>query len=126
MPRLFSKEDIAEIRNTSLRDILVAVTSVDPSALQPNVFFWLAGDPCPQPSQLSTKGLPACVPLFIRDYFEGSGFGFGLTIGTLCCFPLGRKVMGMQGGLSKGVTQGWVGVALWTTTDSTEYWPSGW
>ncbi|XP_040602121.1 dual oxidase 1 isoform X2 [Mesocricetus auratus] len=85
---LFSKEEIAEIRNTSLRDILVAVTKVDPRALQPNVFFWLAGDPCPQPSQLSTKGLPACAPLFIRDYFKGSGFGFGLTIGTLCCFPL--------------------------------------
>lgn len=43
MSRLFSKEEIAEIRNTSLRDILVAVTNVDPSALQPNVFFWLAG-----------------------------------------------------------------------------------
>lgn len=56
------------------------------------------GDPCPQPSQLSTQGLPACAPLFIRDYFEGSGFGFGLTIGTLCCFPLGRRVMGRQGG----------------------------
>ncbi|XP_076426614.1 dual oxidase 1 [Peromyscus maniculatus bairdii] len=85
---LFSKEEIAEIRNTSLRDILAAVTKVDPRALQPNVFFWLAGDPCPQPSQLSTEGLPACVPPFIRDYFKGSGFGFGLTIGTLCCFPL--------------------------------------
>lgn len=43
MPRLFSKEEIEEIRNTSLRDILVAVTRVDPSALQPSVFFWLAG-----------------------------------------------------------------------------------
>ncbi|XP_052039385.1 dual oxidase 1 [Apodemus sylvaticus] len=85
---LFSKEEIAEIRNTSLRDILVAVTNVDPSAVQPSVFFWLAGDPCPQPSQLSTEGLPACAPLFIWDYFEGSGFGFGLTIGALCCFPL--------------------------------------
>ena len=41
--RLFSKEEIAEIRNTTLRDVLVAVTSVDPSALQPNVFFWLEG-----------------------------------------------------------------------------------
>nr|XP_044620897.1 dual oxidase 1 isoform X2 [Equus asinus] len=85
---LFSEEEIVEIRNTSLRDILVAVTNMNPSALQPNVFFWHAGDPCPQPRQLSTEGLPACAPPVMRDYFEGSGFGFGVTIGTLCCFPL--------------------------------------
>ncbi|XP_058397472.1 dual oxidase 1 isoform X6 [Diceros bicornis minor] len=85
---LFSEEEITEIRNTSLQDVLVAVTNVDPSALQPSVFFWHDGDPCPQPRQLSTEGLPACAPPVMRDYFEGSGFGFGLTIGTLCCFPL--------------------------------------
>ncbi|XP_044915323.1 dual oxidase 1 isoform X5 [Felis catus] len=91
---LFSEEEIVEIRNTSLRDVLVAVTNTSPSALQPNVFFWHAassvspGDPCPQPRQLSTEGLPACVPSIMRDYFEGSGFGFGVTIGALCCFPL--------------------------------------
>uniref|UniRef100_A0A452UXI8 NAD(P)H oxidase (H2O2-forming) n=1 Tax=Ursus maritimus TaxID=29073 RepID=A0A452UXI8_URSMA len=88
---LFSEEEIAEIRNTSLRDVLVAVTNLNPSALQPNVFFWHTGDPCPQPRQLSTKGLPACAPSIMRDYFEGSGFGFGVTIGTLCCFPLGKS-----------------------------------
>ncbi|XP_042108464.1 dual oxidase 1 isoform X2 [Ovis aries] len=85
---LFSEREIAEIRNTSLRDVLVAVTKVDPGALQPSVFFWHAGDPCPQPGQLSTEDLPACAPPIMRDYFEGSGFGFGVTIGTLCCFPL--------------------------------------
>lgn len=42
--RLFSKEEIAEIRNTTLRDVLVAVSNVDPSALQPNVFFWQEGE----------------------------------------------------------------------------------
>nr|XP_025854155.1 dual oxidase 1 [Vulpes vulpes] len=85
---LFSEEEIAEIRNTSLRDVLVAVTNMNPSTLQPNVFFWHTGDPCPQPRQLSTQGLPACAPSTMQDYFEGSGFGFGVTIGTLCCFPL--------------------------------------
>ncbi|XP_069316658.1 dual oxidase 1 [Eulemur rufifrons] len=85
---LFSEQEIAEIRNTSLWDILVAVTNTNPSALQPNVFFWLAGDPCPQPRQLSTEGLPTCAPPVIRDYFEGSEFGFGVTIMILCCFPL--------------------------------------
>uniref|UniRef100_A0A2K5I8L0 NAD(P)H oxidase (H2O2-forming) n=1 Tax=Colobus angolensis palliatus TaxID=336983 RepID=A0A2K5I8L0_COLAP len=85
---LFSKKEIEEIRNTTLRDVLVAVTNVDPSALQPSVFVWYKGDPCPQPRQLNTEGLPACAPSIVRDYFEGSGFGFGVTIGTLCCFPL--------------------------------------
>ncbi|XP_047622415.1 dual oxidase 1 isoform X2 [Phacochoerus africanus] len=85
---LFSEKEIAEIRNTSLRDVLIAVTNMTPGALQPNVFFWHAGDPCPQPRQLSTEDLPACAPLIMRDYFKGSGFGFGVTIGTLCCFPL--------------------------------------
>ncbi|XP_031308995.2 dual oxidase 1 [Camelus dromedarius] len=85
---LFSEKEIAEIRNTSLRDVLVAVTNVNHGALQPSVFFWHAGDPCPQPRQLSTEGLPACAPPVMRDYFEGSGFGFGVTIATLCCFPL--------------------------------------
>ncbi|XP_034794573.1 dual oxidase 1 isoform X2 [Pan paniscus] len=85
---LFSKKEIEEIRNTTLQDVLVAVINIDPSALQPNVFVWHKGDPCPQPRQLSTEGLPACAPSVVRDYFEGSGFGFGVTIGTLCCFPL--------------------------------------
>nr|XP_042132996.1 dual oxidase 2 [Peromyscus maniculatus bairdii] len=85
---LFSKEEIAEIRNTTLRDVLVAVSNVDPSALQPNVFFWQEGAPCPQPQQLSTEGLPECVPLTVIDYFEGSGAGYGIVIVVLCCFPL--------------------------------------
>ncbi|XP_053449561.1 dual oxidase 2 [Nycticebus coucang] len=85
---LFSKEEIAEIRNTTLRDVLVAVTEVNPSALQPNVFFWHEGAPCPQPRQLTTEGLPLCVPLTVLDFFEGSGPGFGITIVALCCLPL--------------------------------------
>ncbi|XP_077620493.1 dual oxidase 2 [Crocuta crocuta] len=85
---LFSKEEIAEIRNTTFWDVLVAVTNVDPSALQPNVFIWHDGAPCPQPRQLTTEGLPRCVPLTVTDYFEGSGPGFGITIVALCCLPL--------------------------------------
>ncbi|XP_048188150.1 dual oxidase 2 [Perognathus longimembris pacificus] len=85
---LFSKEEIAEIRNTTLRDVLVAVTDADPSSLQPNVFVWQEGAPCPQPRQLTTEGLPSCVPLTVIDYFRGSGAGYGLVIVALCCFPL--------------------------------------
>ncbi|CAO2579083.1 Dual oxidase 2 [Lemmus lemmus] len=85
---LFSKEEIAEIRNTTLRDVLVAVSNVDPSALQPNVFFWQEGAPCPQPQQLTTEGLPQCVPLTVIDYFKGSGATYGIVIVILCCLPL--------------------------------------
>ncbi|XP_054420993.1 dual oxidase 2 [Pteronotus mesoamericanus] len=85
---LFSEAEIAEIRNTTLRDVLVAVTGVDPSALQSNVFFWHEGAPCPQPQQLTADSLPPCVPMTVSDYFKGSGPGFGITIVALCCLPL--------------------------------------
>ena len=49
-----------------------------------------SGAPCPQPRQLTTQGLPRCVPLTVMDYFEGSGPGFGITIVALCCLPLGE------------------------------------
>uniref|UniRef100_H0V9P6 NAD(P)H oxidase (H2O2-forming) n=1 Tax=Cavia porcellus TaxID=10141 RepID=H0V9P6_CAVPO len=86
--RLFSEEEISEIRNTTLRDVLVTVTGVNDGTLQPNVFVWNEGGPCPQPRQLTTNGLPPCVSLTVIDYFEGSGAGYGLIIVTLCCFPL--------------------------------------
>ncbi|OWK09505.1 hypothetical protein Celaphus_00006147 [Cervus elaphus hippelaphus] len=85
---LFSPEEIAEIRSTTLRDVLVAVTNVDPDTLQPNVFIWQNGAPCPQPRQLTINDLPPCVPLTEIHYFEGSGPGFGITIVALCCLPL--------------------------------------
>uniref|UniRef100_A0A7N4PVB5 NAD(P)H oxidase (H2O2-forming) n=1 Tax=Sarcophilus harrisii TaxID=9305 RepID=A0A7N4PVB5_SARHA len=85
---LFSKEEVATIRRISFRDVLVDVTNVGLDALQPNVFIWKEGDPCPQPRQITTEDLPSCVPLVMIDYFKGSGFGFGITIGALCCFPL--------------------------------------
>ena len=67
------------------------VLSLWPSTPRPGHSSVSPGDPCPQPGQLSTEGLPACAPPIVRDYFEGSGFGFGVTIGTLCCFPLGKS-----------------------------------
>lgn len=49
-----------------------------------------SGAPCPQPRQLTTEGLPPCVPVTVSDYFKGSGPGFGITIVALCCLPLGE------------------------------------
>lgn len=49
-----------------------------------------SGAPCPQPQQLTTEGLPQCVPLTVTDYFEGSGATYGIVIVILCCLPLGK------------------------------------
>ncbi|NWU46707.1 DUOX2 oxidase, partial [Dromas ardeola] len=85
---LFTVEEIREIRNTTFRDVLAAVTYASPTDLQPHVFVWSKGDPCPQPQQLTAQQLANCTPMTVLDYFEGSGAGFGIIIVFLCCLPL--------------------------------------
>ncbi|NXN20660.1 DUOX2 oxidase, partial [Nycticryphes semicollaris] len=85
---LFTAEEIRGIRNTTFRDVLAAVTSASLTDLQPSVFVWSNGDPCPQPQQLTAQHLANCTPMTMLDYFEGSGAGFGIIIVVLCCLPL--------------------------------------
>ncbi|POI28527.1 hypothetical protein CIB84_007722, partial [Bambusicola thoracicus] len=85
---LFTEKEAEEIRNTTFRDILAAVTYSQQAELQSNVFVWSKGDPCPQPQQLTAQLLPNCTPMTVLDYFEGSGAGFGIIIIVLCCLPL--------------------------------------
>ncbi|NWU65295.1 DUOX2 oxidase, partial [Pterocles burchelli] len=85
---LFTVEETREIRNTTFHDVLFAVTHVNLTDLQPHVFVWSEGDPCPQPQQLMAQHLANCTPMTVLDYFEGSGAGFGITIVVLCCLPL--------------------------------------
>ena len=40
---LFTPEEIALIKQTTLHDVMVAASTISPSAIQRNVFFWLAG-----------------------------------------------------------------------------------
>uniref|UniRef100_A0A669PIF0 NAD(P)H oxidase (H2O2-forming) n=1 Tax=Phasianus colchicus TaxID=9054 RepID=A0A669PIF0_PHACC len=86
---LFTAKEAEEIRNTTFRDVLAAVTYSQQAELQSNVFVWSKGDPCPQPQQLTTQLLANCTPMTMLDYFEGSGAGFGIIIIVLCCLPLG-------------------------------------
>ncbi|NXV54229.1 DUOX2 oxidase, partial [Uria aalge] len=85
---LFTVEEIRKIRNTTFRDVLAAVTYANSTDLQPHVFVWSQGDPCPQPQQLTAQQLANCTPMTVLDYFEGSGAGFGIIIVVLCCLPL--------------------------------------
>uniref|UniRef100_A0A663DQ75 NAD(P)H oxidase (H2O2-forming) n=1 Tax=Aquila chrysaetos chrysaetos TaxID=223781 RepID=A0A663DQ75_AQUCH len=85
---LFTAEETRQIRNTTFHDVLAAVMDTDPTQLQPNVFVWSEGDPCPQLQQLTAQHLANCTPMMVLDYFEGSGAGFGIIIVVLCCLPL--------------------------------------
>ncbi|KFR02023.1 Dual oxidase 2 [Nipponia nippon] len=86
--RLFTVEETREIRNTTFHDVLSAITHAKPTDLQPHVFVWSKGDPCPQPQQLTAQHLANCTPMTVLDYFEGSGAGFAIIIVALCCLPL--------------------------------------
>ncbi|XP_072201624.1 dual oxidase 2 isoform X2 [Excalfactoria chinensis] len=85
---LFTAKEVEEIRSTTFRDVLVAVTYSQQAELQNSVFVWSNGDPCPQPQQLTAQLLANCTPMTMLDYFEGSGAGFGIIIIVLCCLPL--------------------------------------
>uniref|UniRef100_A0A8C4Y957 NAD(P)H oxidase (H2O2-forming) n=1 Tax=Gopherus evgoodei TaxID=1825980 RepID=A0A8C4Y957_9SAUR len=86
--RLFTDDEIREIKNTTFRDVLLSVTYAEPTDVPMQVFNWSATDPCPQPQQLTVEKLANCTPMTVLDYFEGSGAGFGLILVALCCFPL--------------------------------------
>ncbi|NWR41001.1 DUOX2 oxidase, partial [Regulus satrapa] len=85
---LFTEEEIKEIRNTTFHSVLTSVTHAKSTDLQPHVFVWREGDPCPQPQQLTAQHLANCTPMMVLDYFAGSGAGFGIIIVVLCCLPL--------------------------------------
>lgn len=68
--RIFSEEEVEEIRKYTLWDIIVNSTEINPGDLQKDVFRWREGDPCPQPVQLNTSLLEPCKYLKGFDYFE--------------------------------------------------------
>lgn len=74
--RIFSKNEIAEIRKITMWDIIVNSTDIKPNDIQRNVFRWVDGDPCPQPMQLNATELEPCSYLQGYDYFSGSELAF--------------------------------------------------
>ncbi|KAK5619460.1 hypothetical protein CRENBAI_013845 [Crenichthys baileyi] len=85
---LFTDEEIQTIRNVTYRDVLIAVTCAEPTDLQSNVFLWMNGDPCPQPTQLDASMLHPCTNATKLNYFDGSQAGFGISIIVMCLFPV--------------------------------------
>ncbi|GMT20614.1 hypothetical protein PFISCL1PPCAC_11911, partial [Pristionchus fissidentatus] len=85
---IFSDEEIAELRNTTLRDIITQTTDIGETHLQEDIFFWKDGDPCPQPFQVNTTGVEECVPFMRFDHFTGNEVTYIFTLIGLGCVPL--------------------------------------
>lgn len=74
--RIFTKEEIAELRKITLWDIIVNSTDIQADEIQKDVFHWSEGDPCPQPEQLNATLLEPCNNLEGYDYFSGSELAY--------------------------------------------------
>uniref|UniRef100_A0A4W4EYL4 NAD(P)H oxidase (H2O2-forming) n=1 Tax=Electrophorus electricus TaxID=8005 RepID=A0A4W4EYL4_ELEEL len=89
---LFTVEEIQDIRNITYHDILLTVTSAESGDIQENVFFWLNGDPCPQPQPITSSVLQPCTKAPSISYFDTSSkAGYGISVIGLSIFPIGAE-----------------------------------
>ena len=85
---IFTKEEIAEIRKIKLWDIIINATNVPVEGIQRDVFLFKAGDPCPQPKQMTSKVLESCFILAGWNYFHGSELPYIMVILLLVFIPM--------------------------------------
>ncbi|KAL0968670.1 hypothetical protein UPYG_G00269980 [Umbra pygmaea] len=91
---MFTKAELQMIKNTSFHDVLVAVTMAESGDIQREVFFWRTGDPCPQPSQVTSSELHSCTNVTKLNYFDDeSKAGFGIAVISLFLFPVVSLLM---------------------------------
>ncbi|XP_016342271.1 dual oxidase 1-like [Sinocyclocheilus anshuiensis] len=91
---LFTEEEIQAIRNTTFHDVLLDVTSAEEGDIQRNVFFWVNGDPCPQPQPITSSDLHPCTKASSMSYFDNSSkAGFGVTVVVLFLFPVASYIV---------------------------------
>uniref|UniRef100_A0A672S911 NAD(P)H oxidase (H2O2-forming) n=1 Tax=Sinocyclocheilus grahami TaxID=75366 RepID=A0A672S911_SINGR len=91
---LFTEEEIQAIRNTTFHDVLLDVTSAEEGDIQRNVFFWVNGDPCPQPQPITSSDLHPCKKVSSMSYFDNSSkAGFGATVVVLFLFPVASYIV---------------------------------
>ncbi|XP_052282724.1 dual oxidase 2-like isoform X1 [Dreissena polymorpha] len=96
---LFNRSEIEEIRNISIRDVVLLVTNIKSEHFNKNPFIFQTGDPCPQPQQLradtydtlKNSGIAVieqCTGVKHYDYFSGSEYSFALSYLALgLCIP---------------------------------------
>ena len=67
---LLQPEEIEYFRRLKLSDVVRATTTIGERDVQDNLFFWVSGNPCPQPGQLNASTLEPCPFLKGYDYFQ--------------------------------------------------------
>jgi len=94
---IFTDEEIKSLRKLKLSDIILAVTDINRGDIQENVFFWLDGDPCPQPHQLNATEMEPCMFLKGYDYFQGSevAYIFGCIVIIFIPIAIGAVAYGL-------------------------------
>ncbi|CAG0912911.1 unnamed protein product, partial [Notodromas monacha] len=85
---IFTEDEVKAIKTVRLYDIIVNATDIKPGDIQEEVFFWMEGDPCPQPAQLNTSMMEPCKYLGGYDYFHGSEVAYIYSCILLAAVPL--------------------------------------
>uniref|UniRef100_H2ZJJ0 NAD(P)H oxidase (H2O2-forming) n=1 Tax=Ciona savignyi TaxID=51511 RepID=H2ZJJ0_CIOSA len=84
--RLFSETEVEEIRNTTMRDVIVATTSFNLSHFQPNVFN-IAGSLCPLITVTKDNFTKSCTQNSGIDFFYGYWGKFAGIFVLMILFP---------------------------------------
>ena len=87
---LFTDDEIAMIHNTSFADVIHRVTTIGQGEIQKDVFFHLAGDPCPQPKQLHPDDMEHCTEGHELDFYNDTGgrATTGAILASIACWLL--------------------------------------
>lgn len=89
--KLFDESETEEIRNITMRDILIKAAGLDPNLISLNAFLYDSENrtSCHQPYQINSSVLVPCGQTGGYDFFEGSEVSFILTFLFLALVPLG-------------------------------------
>ncbi|XP_014669047.1 PREDICTED: dual oxidase-like [Priapulus caudatus] len=88
--KLFTADEINTIRNTRLRDVILAATPIGHDEIQDDVLFWQDGDMkgCPQPKQLTEEDMEPCTGRTTHDNFDGNEASYIISCIILGIIPI--------------------------------------
>ncbi|XP_033114132.1 dual oxidase 1-like, partial [Anneissia japonica] len=85
----FSSENVSRIRNTFLKNVIVAVTDIKETDIQDDVFHYNEEDPCYEVGKtlnlliINSSSMEKCTNMHTFDYFEGSEKPYMFSFGAM-------------------------------------------